>query len=102
MWLEAIDIGTFLQHHPIAMLTVLFALVSLRGWVGKSNPQWLTAGSIAWLYGLSFLCIWIIQPLTADRIVISVAIFITGLVLLIIYQRKRDFASKKQHRAGKE
>ena len=80
--------ATFLR---ILILLIIFATGSLEGFLAPRNRGLACA---TWFGGLAALTIWIVYPLNMVRIVLGALVFVSGLILMILYYRAQGSKSK--------
>lgn len=79
----------FNAHHPAGWLVLLLAAILLFGCfegfvVGRRD-----FACVTWFWGLLELTGWIAHPLTKPRICMGSVVFVSGLILIIVYYRGR-------------
>jgi len=67
----------------VLLLTVILLFGYLEGAVFKRR-DW---ACVTWFWGLAALTAWIVHALTAVRICIGAIVFVSGVILMIIYYR---------------
>ncbi len=60
------------------------------GWLEAAALKRRDIACITWFWGLAALTTWIVYPLTAFRIFLGAIIFVSGMVIMVIYYRRKE------------
>ena len=83
--------GVFESHPNIARILAL-AIFFLGGCFEAAIFKKKDMACATWFCGLGALTAWIAYPLTRSRISFGVMVFVSGVILLVVYYKKRRFA----------
>jgi Flp pilus assembly protein TadB len=88
--------NSFIDNHSTVLRILLLTAIFLSGYI-DAFLKMRDLASVTWFIGLGALTVWIVYPLTTIRICIGAIVFVSGIILIIIYYRgaKRDKEDKR-------
>jgi len=81
--------GALLDRHPVAARVVLLGAIFIVGYAEASILKSRGVASVTWFLGLAAASIWVAYPVTPIRVAAGLAVFLCGVVALIIFYRKK-------------
>jgi hypothetical protein len=79
--------NSFSDCHPTILGALLLTVIFLAGYLEGAVFKRRDWACVTWFWGLAALTVWIVYPLTATLICIGGFVFMSGVILMLIYYR---------------
>jgi hypothetical protein len=88
------DLRTLLYNHPNAARVLVLAAIFASGWFDAAILKSKNAACATWFLGLGALTAWTALPWTTVRICLGTVVFVSGIILMIVYYIRAETGSQ--------
>ena len=81
--------NSFFDEHYTALRVLLLTAIFLFGYLEGAVFKQRELACVTWFTGLAALTAWIVYPLTAIRMCIGAIVFVSGVILMTVYYRRK-------------